>query len=102
MVEDTPAARAAAQNFIKAYAFANGYTYALGDATYLYNSEHEGLSDVSHASRSIVWIKPDFVITYDRAETANTSHNRFKQVWEQTANPATVTGNRAIAVNNSA
>ena len=101
MVEDTPAARAAAQNFIKAYAFANGYTYALGDATYLYNSEHEGLSDVSHASRSIVWIKPDFVITYDRAETANTSQNRFKQVWVQTANQATVIGNRATAVNNS-
>ena len=101
MVEDTPAARAAAQNFIKAYAFANGYTYALGDATYLYNSEHESLSDVSHASRSIVWIKPDFVITYDRAETANTNQNRFKQVWVQTVNQATVTGNRAIAVNNS-
>ncbi len=101
MVEDTPAARAAAQNFIKAYAFANGYTYALGDATYLYNSEHESLSDVSHASRSIVWIKPDFVITYDRAETANTSQNRFKQTWVQTVNQATVAGNRAIAVNNS-
>jgi len=101
MVEDTAAARAAAQNFIKAYAFANGYTYALGDVTYLYNSEHESLSDVSHASRSIVWIKPDFVITYDRAETANTTQNRFKQTWVQTINQATIAGNRAIAVNNS-
>jgi hypothetical protein len=101
MVRDTPAARAAAQNFIKAYAFANGYTYALGDATYLYNSEYEGLGDVSHASRSIVWIKPDFVVTYDRAETANTNQNRFKQTWVQTVNQATVAGNRAIAVNNS-
>jgi hypothetical protein len=98
---DTPTARTANQTFVKAYAFANGYTYALGDATYLYNSEYEELSDVSHASRSIVWIKPDFVITYDRAETANTTQSRFKQVWVQTVNQATVAGNRAITVNNS-
>src|SRR5260370_9297337 len=101
MVEATAAARAEAQNFTKAYAFANGYAYALGDVTSLYNSEHESLSEVSHARRYIVWIKPDFVITYDRAETANTNQNRFKQVWVQTVNQATVTGNRAIAVNNS-
>jgi hypothetical protein len=101
---DDPAARAANQTFVKAYAFANGYTYALSDATYLYNSEYEGLGDVSQASRSIVWIKPDFVITYDRAETANTTQSRFKQVWIQTVNQATVNppnGNRATAVNNS-
>src|SRR5260370_18923243 len=101
MLEDPPAARAAAQNFIKAYAFANGYSVGLGDAIYPYNPEHESLSDVSHASRSIVWIKPDFVITYDRAERANTNQHRFKQGWVQTVNQATVTGNRAIAINNS-
>lgn len=46
------------------------YAYALGDATDLYNcTAYNQASDVAHASRSIVWLKPDHVIVYDRAAT---------------------------------
>ena len=39
----------------------------LGDATALYNSKDEGAEDIVYANRSIVWIVPDRIITYDRA-----------------------------------
>jgi hypothetical protein len=55
------------------------YTYALGDATALYQSSYEMATDVSHASRSIVWLPPDHVVVYDRA--ASKTENRFKRFW---------------------
>lgn len=46
---------------------------AQGDATPLYNrpSEQPGEAavDVTHASRSIAWLKPDVIVVYDRAAT---------------------------------
>ncbi len=71
------------------------YTYALADATKLYNSTNEGATDVVHASRSLVWLKPDHLVVYDRAETATAG--RFKRWWLQLARPAAVSGNRATA-----
>ncbi len=71
------------------------YTYALGDATNLYNSSNENVSDILHASRSILWLKPDAVVVFDR--TQSRTANRFKRWWLQLANPATVNANRATS-----
>lgn len=76
-----------------AYSTAAAYTYALGDATPLYNVPDEGAADVIHASRSLVWLKPDHIIVYDRAETKTAG--RFKRWWLQLPRPATVSGQRA-------
>jgi hypothetical protein len=58
------------------------YTYAFGDATRLYNrpsywTPANAALDILHASRSIIWLKPDHIVVYDRA----TSHTAglFKQ-----------------------
>jgi hypothetical protein len=56
-----------------------GYVYALGDATNLYNSEAEFSTDIVHASRSIVWLQPDHIVVYDRAESK--TEGRFKRFW---------------------
>jgi len=69
------------------------FVHASGDATNLYNSQHENISDVKHASRSIVWLKPDIVVVYDRATTGKA--NRFKRFWLSTPMQATVSGRRA-------
>jgi len=45
----------------------SNYTYCYGDATNLYNKPSIALTDVQHASRSVLWLKPDHVIVYDRA-----------------------------------
>jgi hypothetical protein len=50
------------------------YTYAFGDTTNLYNlpnvwTPSNGAVDVLHASRSIIWLKPDHIVVYDRATT---------------------------------
>lgn len=60
--------------------FHPGFTYVGGDATNLYNSESEGATDVVHASRDLVWLKPDWVVLYDRADAPA---DRFKRVWWQ-------------------
>ncbi|MBI3961288.1 MAG: hypothetical protein HY335_00945, partial [Deinococcus sp.] len=52
---------------IVACSLGQGFVYALGDATGLYNSDYEGSRDITHASRSIVWLEPDHIIVYDRA-----------------------------------
>lgn len=76
-----------------AYSTAPAYTYALGDATTLYNAPGEGVNDVLHASRSLLWLEPDHIIVYDRAETATAG--RFKRWWLQLPRPAVVSGQRA-------
>src|SRR6202012_4632244 len=52
------------------------YAYALGDATAMHNSTDQGSTSVSHLSRSILWLKPDHVITYSRVPTQR--EGRFK------------------------
>jgi hypothetical protein len=56
-----------------------GYFHATGDATNLYNSEAEISMDIVHASRSVVWLKPDHIVIYDRAESK--TDGRFKRFW---------------------
>lgn len=49
-----------------------GYTYVYGDTTNLYNRPSQwtpanAALDIVHASRSILWLKPDHIVVYDRA-----------------------------------
>jgi hypothetical protein len=78
-----------------AKSFNKDYVYALGDATALYNSAYETIDDVKHVSRSIVWLKPDHLVLYDRATTGK--DGRFKRFFLQTPAVATVAGNVATA-----
>lgn len=71
------------------------YTYVWGDATPLYNSSSEGATAVLHASRSLLWLKPDVVVVYDRAETDGPGY--VKRWWLQLAQPATVRGQQAVS-----
>lgn len=66
------------------------FTYFLGDATPLYNSKEENSLDIVHASRSLVYIVPDRIVTYDRAESKK--EKRFKRFWMQLPNQGTVSG----------
>jgi hypothetical protein len=72
-----------------------GYAYALGDATALYNSDSDKTYDVTHASRSIVWLKPDHVVVYDRAATK--TDGRFKRFTLQTPGTPSINGDKAAA-----
>lgn len=72
------------------------FVYLLGDATDLYNSPNAQSMDVAHASRSIVWLQPDHVITYDRARTHKS--NRAKRFWLNFASPPEIEGRVARAV----
>ncbi len=76
-----------------AYSLADHYSYALGDATALYNSTSEGSTDIVHASRSILWLKPDHIVVYDRAQSKTAG--RFKRFWLQLPQPATINGQQA-------
>ena len=71
----------------------NGYVYAQGDATNLYNCPTIQATDVKHASRSVVWLKPDYAVIYDRADTGQA--NRFKRFWLNTPTQAQVSGHTA-------
>jgi hypothetical protein len=74
----------------------DGYVAVTGDATNLYNSDYEGVGDVTHASRSIAWLEPDHVVVYDRATT--TKADRFKRFWLQLPSPPDIShGGRAVA-----
>lgn len=78
---------------IKARSIKPGFVYMLGDATRLYNLRAENLTDITHASRSIVWLKPDHIIVYDRAASA--VNGRFKQFWLQLPENPKIAGNRS-------
>ncbi|MGO8698335.1 MAG: InlB B-repeat-containing protein [Limisphaerales bacterium] len=58
------------------------YDFAFGDTTQLYNrpdfwSPPDAALDILHASRSILWLKPDRIVVYDRATSQTTG--LFKQ-----------------------
>lgn len=66
------------------------YAYVTGDATNLYNyADVDGnrANDVAHASRSLMWLKPDVFVILDRAETR--TDNRFKRFWLSLPNRGT-------------
>ncbi|MGO8678614.1 MAG: InlB B-repeat-containing protein [Limisphaerales bacterium] len=72
------------------------YSYAFGDATPLYNrpsywTPANAALDILHASRSIIWLKPDHIVVYDRAR----SHTAglFKQFNLAFPNEPTLNGN---------
>ena len=67
----------------------NGFVYATGDATNLYNRANSA-TDILHASRSIVWLKPNFIVVYDRAKSKTA--NRFKRFFLQFTAPPTISG----------
>jgi hypothetical protein len=74
---------------------ADDFVYALGDATALYNSDYEDSSDILHASRSIVWLKPDHIVVFDRASSRTA--DRFKRFWlNLPANPV-IDGKLSVA-----
>lgn len=75
------------------YSFGDGYTYILGDSSTLYDSNVLQSTDIVHVSRALVWLQPDFLIVYDRADTA--TKGRFKRFWLNTPTRAEITGNRA-------
>jgi hypothetical protein len=78
-----------------AWSAAADWVYALGDATDIYNSENNNAYDVTQATRSIVWLKPDHVVTYDRAATK--TMDRFKRFYLQTPSAPSINGNTASA-----
>ncbi|HVY45024.1 MAG TPA: hypothetical protein VHB21_04055 [Minicystis sp.] len=84
---------------VLAHSFGKDFVYALGDATGLYNSTHEGVVDVTHASRSILWLEPDFIVLYDRATTKTPA--RFKRFYLQTPTEAKVSGGLATVTTKS-
>ncbi len=58
------------------------FVYSTADATNLYNrpsvwTPENSALDILHASRSIVWLKPDLIVIYDRAHSQ--SHGLFKR-----------------------
>lgn len=62
------------------------FVYATGDATNLYNrpdywNPSNAATDIEFAVRSIVWLKPDHIIVYDRAKSKKP--NRFKRFFLQ-------------------
>ncbi len=71
------------------------YAYALGDATAMHNSASVSSTAVTHLSRSILWLKPDHVITYDRVATA--AAGGFKRVHLQLPSTPQVSGLTARA-----
>jgi hypothetical protein len=74
-----------------------GWVAAQADATALYNRPSnlpgEEAVDVTHASRSIAWLKPDFIVVYDRATTR--SDKLFKRFHLVSGGDAEVNGKLA-------
>ncbi len=64
---------------ILATSLQDDYVFACGDATELYNSSEAETMDIAHASRSVLWLKPDHIFLYDRAESK--TDGRFKRFW---------------------
>lgn len=45
------------------------YVFAHGDATRSYNNPAATATDIKEATRAILWVKPDTIVVYDRAES---------------------------------
>jgi hypothetical protein len=67
--------------------------YALGDGTDAYNTEREGSTDISLATRSALWLDPSVLVLYDRASSK--TDGRFKKL--DFTVPATVTVNNRVS-----
>jgi hypothetical protein len=84
---------------ILAHSFHQDYVYTLGDATPLYNEPDLGPDDITRASRAIVWLKPDHIVVYDRAESQTAG--RFKRFWLNLPGQPTLANRRASASTDS-
>ncbi len=69
------------------------YAYAQGDVTKRYNTTAYQATGVLHASRSILYLKPDVVVVYDRATSK--SVNKYKRFFLNFATSPVITGNVA-------
>ena len=69
-----------------------GMIHVSGEATQLYNLaiNNVSASDVSHVSRSLVWIAPDHLVVYDRATTK--TDGRMKRFFLNTQTLASIAG----------
>jgi hypothetical protein len=70
-----------------------GFAYGAGDTTLLYNSKYEEVGEVTHASRGVVWLRPDHIVVYDRGGTKK--KDAFKRFWLNLPAQASVSGTRA-------
>jgi len=73
----------------------DAYTYTYGDATPLYNSQMDGAMSTAHVSRSLVWLKPDNWVVYDRV--ASKQPDRFKRFWLSFENEPKIEGTLTTA-----
>jgi hypothetical protein len=69
------------------------FVYVSGDATDLYNSAAEGSTQVTDASCSVLWLKPDVIVAYDRATTRLSGG--FKRFFLQLPGAPTINGAQA-------
>lgn len=71
------------------------FVYFTADATNLYNhNSYANLREIEHASRSIVWLKPNHVVVYDRARSKSAGYcKRFYVNLPAAANQVSVAGN---------
>lgn len=71
------------------------FVYATGVSTNLYNRPNPwtpsaNATDVLHASRSLIWLKPDHIVVYDRV--ISKSEDKFKRFFLQFTAPMIVNG----------
>lgn len=78
---------------VVARSLSEDFVFVSGDSTAMYNSSYERSTDVTHASRSVIWLKPDVIVTYDRAVTRTAG--RFKRFWLNVPEKPTVCGQTA-------
>lgn len=60
----------------------SAYVHVTAQFEHLYNlppadDPNNNLNDVLHASRTLVWIKPDYIVCFDRAITTKQHFKRF-------------------------
>ena len=81
------------------------YVYATSDLTNLFNrfiniwSPNTGASDITQATRSIVWLNNDYIVVYDRAASIHTG--LFKRFNLCLVNQPAIVGNVAVETMNS-
>lgn len=75
------------------------FVYFTADATPLYNhNSYANLREVDHASRSIVWLKPNHLVIYDRARSKQEGF--AKKFWLNLPEAAPVDGGAASVTGN--
>lgn len=82
----------------------SGYVYATSDLTNLYNRPNlwtpsDNATNITQATRSIVWYNNDYIIVYDRATSANSG--LFKRFNMSLVNNPQINGNVTVETLNS-